>query len=87
MGHRALAHRIIDGRRRYSQAGIGEALGLPQSSVSARLSGETAWKREDLIALARHLEVPLRVLVDEYMAEDEPEPVAGSGAEAAGVSR
>lgn len=84
MGARRIADRITDTRRRYSQSAIGEALGLTQSSVSARLGGRIEWRREELRALADHLKVPLEELVADFMADDPaapPSPRAGAVAE------
>jgi len=80
MGYRRLAEIVAQGRRRWTQEAIGDALGLPQPSVARRLSGDTEWRRDDLIKLAAHLQIPLEEIVAAYMADDpseaddEPEP-------------
>lgn len=44
-------------RERISQARVAETLGLTQSSVSKRLRGATPWTLDELLAIARILNV------------------------------
>jgi len=44
---------------RKTQREVGEALGIPQSSISLRLTGERPFRAEELAALAEFLGVPI----------------------------
>jgi transcriptional regulator with XRE-family HTH domain len=50
-------------RRKISQTTLAEHLGLSQTSVSARLSGRTAFDVNEVHAIAVFLGVPLSVLL------------------------
>lgn len=58
-----------------SQAAIAELLELAPSQISARVKGRIPWRLHELQAIARHLGIPVSVLVDE--------PAASSGSSVA----
>lgn len=63
------------GRRGLSQQEAADAIGIRQSSMSARIQGKVEFKVSELIDLARCLEVPFSRLVeglDEALSSDSP---------------
>lgn len=50
-------------RKRISQEAVGQALGLSQASVSARLRGVTPFRIDELTRLSELLDVPLDALL------------------------
>ena len=48
---------------RKTQREVGDAVGIPQSSVSLKMNGERAWRAEELAALAGFLAVPIERLM------------------------
>ena len=51
------------GRRDITQTAASAAVGLPQSSFSARLAGRSEFKLSELVELAQFLDVSLSVLI------------------------
>ncbi|WP_460462385.1 helix-turn-helix domain-containing protein [Arthrobacter pigmenti] len=51
------------GRRDITQTAAAAAVGLPQSSFSARLAGRSEFKLSELLRLAAFLQIPLSTLV------------------------
>lgn len=67
------------GRRSFHQKDAAEALGLSKGSFSAKLHGRGNFKIDELIALARWLDIPFSRLVEGF---DEAEEIT---AEAVGA--
>jgi transcriptional regulator with XRE-family HTH domain len=57
-------------RRRWSQADLGEVLGVTQTQVSARLRGDADWRFDDLWTAAKSFGVPLSTLIRAVEAAD-----------------
>lgn len=58
VGRSAAEHlRLVAHNKRTTQREIADALGVPQSAVSRRLNGQTALTVDDLIVLARLLDL------------------------------
>ena len=51
-------------RKKVSQEKVGEALGLTQASVSARLGGKIPFDINELVKIAALLEVSVETLID-----------------------
>jgi transcriptional regulator with XRE-family HTH domain len=51
-------------RKGFTQARVGAALGVTQSSVSARLRGKASFSIDELVTLAHLLDVPLDRLLE-----------------------
>lgn len=61
----AIAARVrgLMAERRKTQRELGEVLGIPQSSVSLRLTGERAFRAEELTLIADFLGAPVEQLL------------------------
>lgn len=55
-------------RQQRLQHELGEILGLPQQSISARMRGRTPFRAEELVALADWLGVPVSKFTPEGVA-------------------
>jgi hypothetical protein len=53
-----------------TQTELGDALGIGQRGVAARLAGSTRWSLDDLIGTARFLGVPLSAIAPDSLTED-----------------
>jgi transcriptional regulator with XRE-family HTH domain len=51
------------GRRGFTQSKVAVAIGIPQSSFSARLNGSQEFRLNELVVLSAYLQVPLTVLL------------------------
>jgi transcriptional regulator with XRE-family HTH domain len=74
--------RGLMGQRKVSQAALAQAIGLPQSGISARLNGSTNWSADDIEAVCLAFDVPWERLIQPVEEEKEPAPlrvVAHSG--------
>jgi transcriptional regulator with XRE-family HTH domain len=63
--------RALAARRRTTQVGLADVIGLSQAAVSRRLRGEIPFTVDELAKVATHFEVPLGSLLPE-----QPEPAA-----------
>lgn len=64
--------RVEMARQQKTQRDVAGWLGLPQGSVSKRLSGEFAFKAEEIAVLARMFKVP----ASRFIPDGEPERAA-----------
>lgn len=55
--------RELLGTHRITQTEAGRILGLPQSAVSARLTGHRAFQLDELDTLAKHFDLDVRDLI------------------------
>lgn len=57
--------RALMGRHRTSQTKLAKVLGVSQSALSRRLTGDLAFDTDDIFALARYFDVRLSALLPE----------------------
>jgi transcriptional regulator with XRE-family HTH domain len=66
-------------RQNKSQRDLGQALDLPQSSVSLRLSGKSAFRADEIVKVARFLGVSITKLTgDQYAATHAETPASAA---------
>lgn len=75
-------------RRRMSQATLGAQIGITQAALGKKLYGKRRWTIDEVIAVARYLEVPVTDLLpgEDYTPETTEAPVDFS-TEASGLSQ
>lgn len=69
-----------------TQTGAAHLLGLPQSAISRRISGRTAWEIDELLILAGWLDVPVTDFLVGLPRMDSNHQPAGYLAQALGIA-
>jgi transcriptional regulator with XRE-family HTH domain len=64
-------------RKGRTQTAAAHLLGLPQSAISRRMNGGTAWEIDELLALATWLDVPVTTFLDGLPRMDSNHQPAG----------